>query len=91
MYILMKHSTPRWFKAFETISELTEELSLNTCKECHDSYGSDLDGMRYSDCGLEFTIEGVDMDEPMTIAEHLQEESEANCGKQNYQYCVLRH
>ena len=72
MYILMKHSTPRWFRAFETISELTEELSLNTCKECHDSYGSDLDGMRYSDCGLEFTVEGFNIDEPSTEGEQWQ-------------------
>ena len=52
MYTLRKHSKPQWFMAFEKIAELTDELSLNTCKECYDSYGSDLDSMRYSDCGL---------------------------------------
>ena len=67
MYTLHMHSEPGWSKKFDSLEALTEEVSERTCQLCKDSYGRDLEGMRCSDCGCEYSIEGIDLDGPETM------------------------
>lgn len=72
MYTLRKLSAPGWLKQFTTIEALTEAFSKWTCQLCKDIYGSDLEGMRCSDCGCEYEVGGVTLDEPETDLEWLE-------------------
>jgi len=72
MYTLRKLSAPGWLKKFTTIEALTEAFSQCTCNLCKGTYGSDLEGMRCSDCGCEYEVGGLALDEPEKYSEWLE-------------------
>lgn len=72
MYKLYKHSKPSWVKRFETVDGLTEEVGLHTCVKCKEHYGYRLLEMLSSDCGCEYSVEGLTLDYPLTVPEHIQ-------------------
>ena len=81
MYTLHKHSRPSWVKKFDTIEELTEEVTEQTCGPCLDSYGSNLESMLVSECGCEYSVDGLSLDAPMSLAEQWQDHYEDLYGK----------
>lgn len=81
MYTLHKRSAPGWTKKFDTTQELTEEVFKHTCSLCKDSYGTDLLSMLASDCGCEYEVDGISLDEPMTLVEQWQDHYEGLYGK----------
>lgn len=73
MYTLHKHSAPGWSKKFDTLEALTTAVYEETCGGCIDSFGTDLSSMLASDCGCEYSVEGLKLDGPMTLAEQWQD------------------
>lgn len=76
MYTLNKYSSPSWSKKFDTLEALTTAVHEGTCGLCLDSYGTDIDSMLASDCGCEYGVDGLKLDEPMTLAEQWQDHYE---------------
>jgi hypothetical protein len=72
MYTLTKLSRPGWTKKYSTIEQLTQAVRDGTCKLCVASYGADLQSMLASDCGCEYEVEGLALDEPETDFEALE-------------------
>lgn len=72
MYTLHKYSRPGFTKKFDTLQALTAEVKTHTCELCLDSYGTDLESMLASDCGCEYGVDGLTLDEPETMLEWLE-------------------